>query len=67
MSSKPGTKRGPAVMVRTQFAIDSAQRSIGNEGAGERLGVGERHLVAGALDQRVLRVSTCRRTTSQIA
>ena len=32
------------------------QLDPGQEGAGERLGVGERHHLAGALDQRMLRV-----------
>jgi hypothetical protein len=42
-------------MVRT-VPIGTAQRSIPVRSAGERLGVGERHHVAGARDQRVLRV-----------
>ena len=36
--------------------VDSAVLDSVKEGAGERLGVGERHHVAGAVDQRVLRV-----------
>ena len=38
------------------FPIASAVLDSVKKGAGERLGVGERHHVAGAVDQRVLRV-----------